>query len=83
MSKEAYFTIGDNPDKEKLETIWFWDEVVGCELLASDIRAFLDFRLQIQMMAESGNECSFRELVQQAKDLEATFNECLKVLKKK
>lgn len=54
---------------------------VDQEILASDLRAFLDFRLQIEMMEDYSNECSFLRIEKQAKDLTETFKECLKVLK--
>lgn len=83
MTREAYFTLSDNPESEKLETVWFWDEIAGSEILASDIRAFLDFRMQIEMMDGGDNECAFSGLSRQAKELESTFKACLKIMKKK
>lgn len=81
MKKEAYFSLEGTEDGEKMPSIWFCDEFACHEVIASDIRVFFDFRMQIEMMGEI-NELSFVDLVRQAKELEKVFKECLKVLKK-
>lgn len=76
------FKLDNKEDGEELlKTIFFFDEYCSREIFPEELTAFFNFKDQIEMMGESGFECSFLEVVESAKELQKEFKKCLKAFK--
>lgn len=77
---EKAFTLEADERAERLQIIFLDDGIGFREIFPHEIAALFDLRDQIEMMAKTGNECAFNELVLQAQELEDAFKNVVNLL---
>lgn len=70
---EPYFALDDNSESPKIESIFIVDDIGYREVLPHEMRAFLDFKDQLENMDCVRTEMCFSDLKSQAEELEKCY----------